>query len=297
MRHHHCSYLRQTEKFPENRGFRGWAPIARMKDEDLISHQRNPRHPRFTFATLSCLTKLPLWLLVASIPFLLGCGTAAYEQKFEQSLKEYRLETGFSDLWKQPVADLPGSELQIRLPRFFDQNANALDAESPEPHERTEPLEHDYRLQPWFLDLPGYKRTYEVFHKDSTPHPKPIYCYLAVYDQPKPSAEKLRESLRAQLVKRFPDTTSPWETRELRTPAGTKETWHYLSASGDQRFHIYGKEGKVDYKVTDGTYHLFFRTIDGRQVMVGWRITRELEDEVDLARLATASVGTVRLGE
>ena len=245
-----------------------------------------------------------LFVLSAS---MLGCGTAAYEEKAAASLEKYQKETGFDLLWKDPVADFKEKTFSIRLPKVFDESANALNSKSPEPQDSEIPLEHANRIQPSYLNLPGHQRTYEIFRQGKnakTRQPttaKGVYCYLAVYKPKKKhseSNERMREKLQAQLKKRFSETTTDWTEVKLRTPEGAEITWHRLTASGDQRFHYYPTKGGVDYKITDGEYHLYFGTFDGKHVMVGWRIPRDIETEtLDVLHLAHASIGTVKIAE
>jgi hypothetical protein len=255
-----------------------------------------------------------------------GCGSSAYEEKFQTSLVDLKNETPFRNLFKQPtpIADSP---LSLRLPKLFEKGkpAYALDAETPDPKNKTKPLDPE-RLQPRFIELPGHVRTYERF----VPHiqvrkaskASACYCYIAVTDIESGSGENIEASLRKQLFAEFGESrtedakrrndppikkgVTEWEDAEVPTPTGGDSTLQLrkLVAYGNQTFHYYDPKQDVRTEIRHGKYILYLysnardRGNNPTQfVLIGMRAEESVanNDQIELEQLGDALAGTIAL--
>ncbi len=254
---------------------------------------------------------------------LAGCGTRAYEKKMEASLERYRNETPFRDLLVTP-ATLSEGRLSLRLPKIFGQeNTYALDDQTPDPRHSDRPLDAN-RIQPDFLSLPGYLRTYEHFvaansHDDL---PRPVYAYVALLPRSQQTSEGLKGSLRAKLVEQFgelppekePDPAGgrggpgqpqarrvagvgPWQPHTTPTPDGDTVDWEKITAIGIQDFQYYDQQGRVRKEIQFGRYLLYLRSTDDYHVIIAWRASLPAADQLSLEKLADICAGTVRLAQ
>lgn len=255
---------------------------------------------------------------------LSGCGSKAYEDKFDASLEEYQRETPFKDLLKE-YASAGDDQFSIRLPRMYGQeNSYALDELTSDPRHPDQPL-HPNRIQPDFVKLPGYVRTYE--HHVEMPGTKgkllrPVCVYLAIISSTDGTLDELKDDLRAQLVAHFgelpeeeevpktfntrtkvapPAGVSAWEEFAAPSIKGGTVDWEKLTAHGVQTFQYYNQEDnhkrdEVLDKTLDGKYILYVRSDETHHVMVAWRTLLTVDEKMNIEKLADASVGTVRVG-
>ncbi len=258
---------------------------------------------------------------------LTGCGTRSYEQKMQASLQQHLKETPFRDMLDEP-ATLAEGRLSIRLPKMFGQeNTSALDDQTPDPRHPDRPLDAN-RIQPGFLSLPGYAQTYEHFLAGNSYDdlPRPVYAYLALLPRDQKTTDQLTKELRAQLVQQFGELPSDQETDQAGEQAGgaaapgrataagaagatrwqehtapnldgDMETWQKITATGSQNFQYYDQQGEVKKEIQFGRYLLYLRSTDDYHIMIAWRASLPVAQQVLLEKLADICVGTVRVAQ
>ena len=177
--------------------------------------------------------KWPLVVCVLSLCFG-GCGSAAYEEKFSETIDSLRREEAFLNLLKTPIAlPIPGSDgvLSLRLPKVFDASAGnvyAFDAMAENPLDPSKALEKG-RWYPDFLttskdfDLePYHLRTYEVRIAPTAgqgePSPGTLQCIIFAVPKKIKKGQK-KESLKNNLADAFSLTCIGLD---VPTPAGTE---------------------------------------------------------------------------
>ena len=251
-----------------------------------------------------------------------GCGSSVYEEKFQASLDELKNEAPFRHLY-DVATPIPDTPLSVRLPKLFDGRASALDAKTPDPKINTRPLNPD-RLQPNFIKLPGYVRTYERFMPTIQTHDtSACYCYIAVTDIDTGSQENLEADLRNKLLETFDESrtedakrrggppvekgVTEWKEIEVPTPAGgdNKLKLKKIVANGNQTFRYYDPQGDGLNKLRHGKYILYFYSnehdrSDGQPiqfVLIGWRAEEIVanHEEIELEKLGDAVAGTIAL--
>jgi hypothetical protein len=255
---------------------------------------------------------------------LMGCGISPYEEKMQASLQHYRSETPFKDMLAQPAA-LANGLLSVRLPKMFAQeNTYALDEKTPDPRRPDTPLDAN-RVQPDFLTLPGHLRTYEHFGQIEDPADAmlgPVYVYIAMIAQRERTADQLMQQLRGTLVQRFgelppdeeADTTTaargrpaqhaqlvkgvgPWQPHTTADLEGGTVTWQKITAQGPQTIQYYDKENNIKKMILPGRYILYLRSTEDYHIMIGWRALWQIDEKVQMEKLADTCVGTVRVGQ
>jgi len=142
-------------------------------------------------------------LSLIGLSLLLGCGKQEYDERYKETAAQARAAEPFLQLWKEET-ELGDGQLTLRLPQLFNKSrvSHALDDASPEPRDAEQPLDQ-YRVQPYFLELPGHLRTYErilpyeEFDEKGQSRGRtynwPLYGIMAVLDE-----EMVRELLADQ---------------------------------------------------------------------------------------------------
>ncbi len=222
-------------------------------------------------------------LTCVGIP-LLGCGKAEYETRMQAKIQELQYGSVFlENLYEQPI-DIPGPSGQvasIRLPKLFDA-ATTWQLRQIEGL-TGKPVETD-RIQPPFGHLPGFSFCYEKYFSR-----QPVYCYFAVEDAAKKSAEVLLDELQKPLKAKF--RAAVWTTEQLKTPTGSQITVKKISANGPQLFFL----DNGDRENSDGAYELYLYSTPQHHVMVGWRAPRDLLGTTKLLEVARLSLGTLEV--
>lgn len=261
-------------------------------------------------------------VLTLAAVLLAGCGSSAYEAKFQATLTAQRHEAPFGELFKAYVA-FPDTNLKLRLPKLFSADSGqcyALDKYTSDPEKLSRPLDA-YRLQPDFLHLPGHVRTYERF-VPSAINPRlsrqlPCYLYVAVTDTSAGSDENLRLDLRTKLVEEFGELdedqpaedqdrpgvklekkgTGFWEVIEVPTPDGSTLQARKIVAYGDQTFQYYVQRDQLKDLYRPGVYMLYVYTTGQQHVLLGWRAPPDVVESIKMEELAEAVLGTIDLAE
>jgi hypothetical protein len=159
---------------------------------------------------------LPLVVLSAAVPGLIGCGLADYEARLEETIKGHRRTARFNEL--TPPIKLAGGNVSIRVPLKFTKRPHKLGEPGPEVAQA---------LTPPFLKagFPGSTIGYYDAQKDSKGHVQYEYqLYVSVFETP-PLVEKQprpHDLLLAELTKEFPKSNPPpaWQTIKVETDEG-----------------------------------------------------------------------------
>jgi hypothetical protein len=150
----------------------------------------------------------------------------------------------------------------------------------------------------------------------------PVYVYVAMIPRREKTADQLMKQLRATLVQRFgelpPDkgaakTTvprgrpaqdaqvvkgvSPWQPHTTADLEGGTVAWQKIIALGPQTIQYYDKENNVKKMILRGRYILYLRSTEDYHIMIAWRALWQIDEKVQMEKLADACVGTVRVGE
>ena len=184
---------------------------------------------------MTLMLKWPLVVCALAL-FIGGCGSAAYEDKFAETIDSLRREEAFRSLLKMPAAlPIPGSDevLSLRLPKLFDASAGnvyAFDAMAENPLDPSKVLEKG-RWYPDFLttskdfDLePYHLRTYEVRIAPTAgqgePSPGTLQCIIFAVPKKIKKGQK-KEALKNSLADAF---SLDWIELNVPTPAGTERS-------------------------------------------------------------------------
>jgi hypothetical protein len=203
------------------------------------------------------------WLATACfIATLCGCGTSEYNRLATHRLGTARGEAKFRSLFgPTALADTP---IKIRVPMVFrtsyrEDSAHPIDG----------PKVHPDRLQPPFLELPGFKICYEGLCNDPSVGRLPYYCYLAAVPGKPGDAENLAKELQAKLREKFKDAPDEWSVVDAETPDGKAVQWKKIRVQGVQPFRFL-KDQKMSHDLP-GIFELWICEKADYIVMVGWR--------------------------
>ncbi len=208
-----------------------------------------------------------LFLLSVLVCLVLGCGTGSYESRIGSRKTASKADN-------LPAAeDLPGTKVSIRVPGLLGQPL-AEDANNAK------------RVKPGLFTLPGLKRTYEGFVKDSTGGEWPYYCYFGVVEGA--DAQNVTGKIRTELGNNAGD----WADFPCETPDGRGTTWKKLRLTANQEFYYKNKDGQgKDLPNTPGLLEVYVHEEAGTAVIVAWRMPAALEASVALADLAKTTAG------
>jgi len=232
------------------------------------------------FATLALLT------VVMSV---IGCGVSAYESRMQDRLAELQRLSKFIDLLNDGPIAVAETGVSLKLPRIFDENSNALVVGAKNESELTiDPK----RVQPPFVDLPGFQFSYERFAQDDTGVWMPVFCYLAVEDTANITAGELKSSIRKGIKDEL-KTDADWEEIQIDSPSGQTADWSRVSVTAPQKFDctVHGGE----YKDFPGRFDLYLHTTDDRHVLIGFRAPDAVAGTWPLFQAAEAAIGTVTI--
>jgi hypothetical protein len=227
------------------------------------------------------------------VALLAGCGSSAYEELGNRRYQQIKLNAPFMPLWG--YTQMPDAPVKIRVPRLF---AVSFFQKSNHPNDRGRIAAG--RVQPPFLQLPGFQMCYEVKPQNGMP----MYCYLAAT----PAAgdlNALAADLQKQLKRVFPEKTpDAWESVECPSPTGQMISWKKIRVLGEQPFDM-ADGPPANFEMKAGVFELWLH--DGGQwfVIVGWRIPNDqlaFEGGVNpnafkLDKLAPLTAGTVVVGQ
>jgi hypothetical protein len=225
-------------------------------------------------------------LVAASVLFLSGCGTRAYEERVDKGMASLRTAQQYLGISPGAV-EIPGTGFMIRLPKFIDGGAKAYNEQSAEPNGQG--IVNPERLNPPFLKIPGLRVCYEVFGFDAeTNESLSVYCYQAVLPAADAVVEgkPIEEWIQTQLAKVFGDSAQ-WTDVKLPTQAGPQVDWRQINVKGMQNF--FTQSGAV--KPSPGVFELYTKEMDGNRLLIGWRYPQKINHAAaDNSRLSVGSI-------
>jgi len=241
----------------------------------------------------TCAKRICSLVLLLALAAAIGCGTAEYERRVKHYTDNQLVESVFTDLFDEPVK-VAGTPVKIRFPKSLGQ-AKAFDESSPDPSGagKIDPR----RLQPPFMKLPGLKATYEMTVADAPGGPLTYYLYLGALPAgaPVPGGGALATALQQQLTTAFPasEPKPEWKDIDCLTPTTAHLAWKRIQATGEQEFST-GNPG--EFKKVPGTMIIYLYEAQGQQVLIAWRVPKDLEKQSKADGLAKVMGGTVDLG-
>jgi hypothetical protein len=198
-----------------------------------------------------------------------GCGTSDYDKLVTRRLEVLRGEAKFRGLWAPTqLADTP---IKIRVPMVFPASY-AADSAHPDDGPKISPD----RLQPPFLELPGFKICYEGTVTDAQNSKLPFYCYLAALPSKPGDAETLATEFQAKLKETFKDAPDNWEVVDCDSLSGVPVQWKKIRVIGEQSFRVSIGQ-TVAAQNLPGVFELWIRDAQDYVVIVGWRAPRSIE--------------------
>jgi hypothetical protein len=221
---------------------------------------------------------------VVLLSFCLGCGTGEYESRIGGHRGGGGGGGGAAAADPLgPAEDLPGTRVSIRVPQCV-----TLVPEGTDPR----------RSLPMPL-LPGTKRTYEGFVKDSQEGEIPFYCTFLVVETAKLPGQNLvaeMEKWLNALSKATGGKAGQSVDIHVTNADGKDVTWKMMHLGAPTEFYYRDKGGKESYRSMDGIIEAYLHEEGGYYVIVGWRLPSNIEQNVGnagLAELAKAVAGGV----
>jgi hypothetical protein len=227
---------------------------------------------------------LPIVAAASLLAALAGCGGATYDALLNAHLSNLRSGAPFRSLWGP--TEIPDTPVTIRVPMVF---AKSYLPNSP--HDDDKGKIKPSRLQPPFLQLPGFRMSYEGTAAGAA-GTLPYYCYLAVV--PGGDAGEIAAKLQAQLKEKFKETPDQWENVDAKTPEDKAISWRKLRVTADQPFFV-NANGQVSEQVMPGDFELWIHEHEGQVVLVGWRAPKEIEGASPPPQETTTSQGLTLL--
>jgi hypothetical protein len=233
---------------------------------------------------------------IVCLLFFFGCGSEAYERKFEESLERVRKASPFATL---TPADLEDARVSLRLPAVFERGRRfKLDSVHPRDGGRIASNRLDMFLS-LLPDKRDFKLCCEAETKDNGKGVMPFYCYVAAGPIQAEAAKTLAADIREQLMSQFPAKTSAewknidWKTVDVPTPSGGTIRWRKLVVVGMQPFRRAILETSEAPRSMPGRFELYLYQTNGYYVLLGWRAHASFVDQVQLSQLAETTAGTL----
>jgi hypothetical protein len=210
-------------------------------------------------------------LLGASfLALLAGCGVSEYKKLLGARQDILRTSAPFRILFLP--TQLPGTPLKIRVPMIFKQSYTE-DSKHSEDGAKIKPD----RLQPPFLQLPGFKFCYEGHATDPNVGRLPYYCYVAAIPSKPGDAEKLEAELQGKLKSKLKETPDAWEPVDAYSPNGKGTPWKKIRVVAEQPFYTFQLGQPPQAKPMPGIFELWVRDTGEYIVLVGWRTPSGVE--------------------
>jgi hypothetical protein len=198
-----------------------------------------------------------------------GCGGREYDALLGKRLDQLRAGAPFRGLFGP--TQLPDSPVKIRVPLIFKTSY----VEGSKHPDDGGPIKPD-RLQPPFLQLPGFKMCFESTATANTGESVPYYCYLAALPAKEGDAAKLCTELQEKLQATFKDAPTAWETIDAQTPEDKAIPWKRLRVVGEQPFYTAVNNEKKASKLP-GVFEIWVHDAHSYIVIVAWRAPESID--------------------
>jgi hypothetical protein len=211
---------------------------------------------------------MPL-VLAACLPLWCGCGTEEYEQRMTKTMASYRLKGKFVDLIDTPALIVDpgknvGVNVTIRIPKAFVGVA-PLNEQSPNPNHKITTIPKN-RVQPPFMDIPGFQMTYEQLVASSSGQ-RVMSLYFGVTPADPEIVDKIPGDLKAAL-KLQDDLT--WKNELVVSPDDGRPVWRSITVQGPQGFY-WTNQGLSDPETLDGTFSIWVHEEQKHYVFIAYR--------------------------
>lgn len=254
--------------------------------------ERNAEHA-MNFSTVSVRRS---WLFgaclaVAVVPTA-GCGVEAYEARMQDRMKTLELAGKFGACARDPMSVVDpakpvGVDVTLRRPLLF--GPRVLNEQSGDPNQPSKPIPKD-RVQPPFLEIPGFQLTFEELRRSGENGMRPISFYVGVQPTDPASLDKIP----ADLKKAFPESEISWKVEKVLKPDGSYAEWKSISAAGPMGFYTPG------YGVSEalpGKFALYVREEAGHQVFLAVRGADGAAETGQAVEALKVVAGTVRVAK
>ena len=233
------------------------------------------------FHQLSTLAWMAGVLLLAATS---GCGTPAYTDLLNHRLDELRAGAPFRVLYGP--TKIPDTPIEVRIPMSFrksylENSPHGDDGEKIRPD----------RVQPPFLQLPGFRMCYEGNGSDPNAGRVHFYCYLWVIPSKPGDADKMAAEVQTKLAATFKDAKPEWQSVDAYTPDGKAMNWRKIGVEAPMPYPSYRHEEdrkKMPTEDFPSKFELWMYDAPNYLVLIGWRTPISAEGTVTAPKNALA---------
>jgi hypothetical protein len=274
-------------------------------------------------------------LLFLSMVQLAGCGSGTYNERFDARQEELERRSKDTKSYAKLLGELfgasvlkEGTKVKMKMPALAKSHRKRRFEiyQADNDHKDDEGTISPQRLQPPFLELPGFQSCWEASDflptdesDDEVGEEVPFYCYIAVLPAKSPAAEDAEEvvadeedaeaedefdsnspanQLYEAMQEKFPDVIDEWETISCPTPDGRVIDWFRLSVpSGEenpQHFFCLDTDGNRVERQLPARFDLYLYEGKKFHVIVAWRVPDVInESTFSINDLVPVCLGTL----
>jgi hypothetical protein len=213
-----------------------------------------------------------------------GCGEPAYTSLLNHRLDELRAGAPFRVLYGPTT--IPDTPIQVRLPMTF--RKSYLENS---PHSDDGDKIRADRLQPPFLQLPGFRMCYEGNGSDPNAGRVHFYCYLWAIPSKPGDAEKIAADVQAKLNATFKDAKAEWQAVDAATPEGKGLNWRKIGVEAPMPYPSYRHEPdrkKMPTEEFPSKFELWMYDSPNYVILIGWRTPTSSEGVVPASSMKNA---------
>ncbi len=222
-----------------------------------------------------------------------GCGTSTYNAAMAKRLDELRRDAPYAALTAPTV--IPGTSVKIALPKMLPR---FVTPETPDPVGLKGHISVE-RVKFVALMPPGVFCAYDGEGELADGSMTPMACQIAVIPKTAPESQAIAALLEAGLQLVFPNQPASWQAEEVEAAGGGKRIpWKMLRREGDLLFDVFPKERTADmqFKKLPAVVEVWWHESEPYHTLFFWRVAKEVDDKVNLIKLAKLSAGTITVG-
>lgn len=225
--------------------------------------------------------------LAAGVVLLVGCGKSEYEAAMQAKMNQLAFASKFLEHLHQQPTEVIERVASLQLPTFIDETVKTY---QPGAKDRRGDAVSPGRIQPPFMNLPGFKYCYEMYvDLGGRNNTHPVYCYIASVPVKAQKQATLLGRMKANARRAFP--SADWQTINLDTPDGSQLAFKKLSARGSQEFTMNPDGG--DVRKVPGQFDLYVHSSPDVHVIVGFRASDEAGSNASVFESASLALGTL----
>jgi hypothetical protein len=276
-------------------------------------------------------------LLLLSMVQLVGCGSSTYNEQFDARQEELDRRSKETKSYAKLLRELfgasvlkEGTKVKMKMPALAKSHRKRRFEiyQADNDHDDDEGIISPQRLQPPFLELPGFQTCWEAWDflptdesDDEVGEEVPFYCYIAVLPAKPPAAEDAEEviadeetdeaegegqsefnslaiQLHEVLQEKFPDVSDEWEKVSCPTPDDRTNKWLRLSVPSDeenpQHFFCLDTDGNRVERQLPARFDLYLYKGNKFHVIVAWRVPDVInESAFSINDLVPVCLGTL----